>query len=303
MGKRKRQRTTRVPLINSGYIADMSPMSSPEIRDLSNTLRSKDAFGYWEYLYKILHEKIASTSIGSIDFETFLKCTSLGELEVLLYGLFCSTYPDKNSFPTQCQSPKCNLKFNFEYSNQDYMTFDDTDENGNSKTKDLMRKLVSSQAGDPKEFFRTSIVNSLYRVPLSDSGYIVELRHPTLFNQLYDVIKQMVDEQLENASETTLNRMPYIEKVLVPYDADDLSQGYVEYEELTQKITLLTGLSEDDDLDLEEAISENILSTSHFVFKMHDVTCPICKFKQTDENVDFRQLLFMIHRIRSVKKK
>lgn len=301
--RRKRQKTTRVPLICSGYIADMSPLSSPEIRDLSNALRTKDAYGYWEFLYKIIHEKIASTSIGSMDFETFLKSTSLNELEILLYGIFCSSYPDKNSFPAKCPNSKCGLEFNFEYANDDYMVFDDMDENGNSKIKDRMRELVAAQAIDAKKFFKESLTNTLYRVPLPDSGYIVELRHPTLYNQLHDVIKQMVEQQLEDASDVTLNRLPFVEKVLIPYDEEDPEAGYIEYEEMDKKITLLSALTEDDDVELEEAISDNILSTSHISFRMHDVTCRVCGAKLMDEDVDFRSLLFMIHRIRSVKRK
>lgn len=301
--RRKRQKTTRVPLICSGYIADMSPLSSPEIRDLSNALRTKDAYGYWEFLYKIIHEKIASTSIGAMDFETFLKSTSLNELEILLYGIFCSSYPDKNSFPAKCPNSKCGLEFNFEYANDDYMVFDDMDEDGNSKIKDKMRELVAAQAIDAKKFFKESLTNTLYRVPLSDSGYIVELRHPTLYNQLHDVIKQMVEQQLEDASEVTLNRLPFIEKVLVPYDEENPEYGYIEYDEMDKKIALLSALTEDDDVELEEAISDKILSTSHISFRMHDVTCRVCGAKLMDEDVDFRSLLFMIHRIRSVKKK
>ena len=301
--RNKKHKTTRVALINSGYIADIGPLSSPEIRDLSGALASKDQFGYWEFLYKIIHEKVTSTSIGQMDFETFLKSTALIELEILMYGLFSSTYPEKNSFPTKCANPKCNSRFSFEYHNSNYMVFDDMDKEGNSPTLTRFRQLVSSQAIDAKGFFKQSKTNTLYRKVLEDSGYIVEIRFPTLYNHLYDVIAQMVSEGLQDASDVTLNRMPYIEKVLVPTDENDPSKGYYEFTKLDQKVTLLTDLSEDDDMELAEAISEFVLEQNHIIFKMHDVHCPACKMKLEDEKVNFRDLLFMTHQIRSVRKK
>lgn len=299
--RKKKLRTTSVPLSNSGYIAHMMGLSSPEIRDISMSLRTRDQFAYWDYLYQTIYEKIQSTSMGNMSYETFLKSTALSELDILLYGMFCSTYPDKNDFPITCPNPACNSKFEFSYYNSQYLDIDPEDK---SAATEAMRNLVAGQTNvDPTEFFRNSNTNSVFRVPLESSGMIVEVRHPTLWNQLHDVIKQLVDNQVEKASDVTLNRMPYVQKILVPVDEDNLDAGYYEFEDLMKKVSLLTNLDEEDDLALEEGISDNILDKYKINFKVKGIACPTCCKPIPDEAVDFRDLLFTIHQIRSVKKK
>jgi AAA ATPase containing von Willebrand factor type A (vWA) domain len=302
LAKRKnKQRTTSVPLANSGYIAHMLGLSSPEIRDISLSLGSRDQFAYFEYLYQTIFDKIQYTSIGNMTYDTFLKSTALSELDILLYGMFCSTYPDENQFPMQCQHANCKAAFDFTYKNNQYL---DIAKDDMSEATQAMRALIAGQTVDGTEFFKNSNTNSVFRIPLYTSKMIVEVRHPTLYNQLYDVIKVMVDNNIDKVSDTTINRMPYVNKVLVPVDEDDLSKGYYEFEDLMHKVALLTNLDELDDNALEEGISDNVLSKYKIGFKMKDIICPVCN-KQTvpDYNVDFRQLLFMIHQIRSVKKK
>lgn len=299
--KRKRKMvTTSVPLTNSGYIAHMVGFSSPEIRDLSLALRTRDQFSYWDFLYQNIHEKMQSCSIGAMDYDTFLKSTALTELDLLLYGIFCSTYPESNDFPITCINPKCGNKFDFSYKNSNYL---DISEEDKDKAADAMRALIAGQTIDSKEFFENSNTNTLERVYLPSSKMIVELRHPTLYNQLYDVIKQLVENEVDGASDTTLNRMPYVQTVMVLEDDENPDSGYIEFTDLMQKVSLLTDLDEADDDELEKQISENILDKYTIGFSMKGISCPICGKKIPDQEVDFRQLLFMIHQIRKISNK
>lgn len=298
--KKKKALTVSVPLANSGYIAHMTGFSSPEIRDLSVALRTRDQFSYWDFLYQNIHEKMDSSSIGVMDYDTFLKSTALTELDILLYGIFSATYPESNEFPITCINPQCKMKFDYSYSNSDYL---DIAEDDKSVAATAMRALIAGQTVDSKEFFENSNTNTLQRVILPSSKMIVELRHPTLYNQLYDVIKQLVDNDIEKASDVTLNRMPYIATILVPEDEEHPEEGYIAFDELMQKVKLLTDIDEKDDEALEEAISKNVLDKYVIDFKMKGISCPFCKKKIADQAVDFRQLLFMIHQIRSVSKK
>lgn len=298
--RKKRSITTSVPLANSGYIAHMAGLSSPEIRDLSIAMRTRDQYSYWDYLYQIIHEKMETCSIGNMDYDTFLKSTALSELDILLYGIFCSSFPEQNQFPMECTNPKCKHSWDFTYKNSDYLYID---ENDKSKAAESVRKLIVDQTISSEEMFNNSNTNTLIRVKLKNSGMIVQLRHPTLYNQLHDVIKQITEQDVENASEVTLNRMPYVDSILVPVDEEDPSQGYYSFDELFKKISLLTDLDEEDDAKLETEISEGILEKYPVSFRMKGIVCPMCGKKHDDQAVDFRQLLFMIHRIRSVSNK
>lgn len=294
--KKKKAATTSVPLPNSGYTAAMRGLSSPEIRDTSISLNSKDQFGSWDFLYKTIYDRIIETSIGEMDYITFLRSTALTEVQTLLYGLFDATYPDANDYPGRC--PKCNAKFDFKYENKKFLHIDEEDRYDASKD---IRALISGQSIDAKAFFDTSNTNTLVREELDNSGIIVDLRHPTLYNQLYDVIKQLTDNRIdtEAVSEVTLNRMPYIEAVYLPINPDNLDEGYYQLEDLMTKVNVLSQLDDHDDAQLELAISDEILSKYKIYYKMDDVKCPLCQETVPGGDVDFRSMLFMMQQIKS----
>lgn len=298
--RKKSSATTSVPLPNSGYTASLRGLSSPEIRDVSVSLNSKDQFGSWDYLYKTIYDRLIETSIGEIDYVTFLKSTALSELQTLLYGLFDATYPEVNSYPARC--PKCNTKFDFQFPNKKFLHIDEEDKY--SASKDI-RALIAGQAIDAKEFFKNSNTNTVVREELEDSGIIVDLRHPTLYNQLYDVIRQLVDNRIdtENVSDVTLDRMPYIEAVYIPVDGDP-KNGYYPLEDLMTKVNVLAQLDPHDDAQLELAISEEILDKYKIYYKIDSVKCPLCGETVEGGDVDFRSMLFMMQRIKSdIKRK
>lgn len=299
--KKKKAASTTVPMPNSGYTASLRGMSSPEIRDASISLNSKDQFGSWDFLYKTIYDRITETSIGEMDYITFLRSTALTEVQTLLYGLFDATYPDTNEYPGRCY--KCNNRFDFKYENRRFLHIDDEDKYEASKD---IRALIAGQSIDAKAFFNTSNTNTLVREELDHSGVIVDLRHPTLYNQLYDVIKQLVDDRIdtEAVSEVTLNRMPYIEAVYIPINPDNLDEGYYKLEDLMTKVNVLSQLDEYDDAKLELAISDEILSKYKIYYRMDDVKCPICGETVPGGDVDFRSMLFMMQQIKSdIKRK
>ena len=299
--RKKNAPSTTVPMPNSGYTASMRGLSSPEIRDASISLNSKDQFGSWDFLYKTIYDRIIETSVGSMDYITFLRSTALSEVQTLLYGLFDATYPDVNEYPGRC--PKCNSRFDFSYANKRFLHIDDEDKYEASKD---IRALIAGQSIDAKAFFETSNTNTLVREELDHSGIIVDLRHPTLYNQLYDVIKQLVDNRIdtEAASEVTLNRMPYIEAVYIPVDVNDPDKGYYPLEDLMSKVNVLSQLDDYDDAKLELAISDEILSKYKIYYKMDDIKCPVCGETVPGGDVDFRSMLFMMQQIKSdIKRK
>lgn len=299
--KKKKAATTSIPMPNSGYTAAMRGMSSPEIRDASISLNSKDQFGSWDFLYKTIYDRVLETSIGQMDYITFLRSTALTEVQTLLYGLFDATYPDSNEYPGKC--PKCNAKFDFKYENKRFLHIDDEDKYEASKD---IRALIAGQSIDPKAFFATSNTNTLIREELDNSGIIVDLRHPTLYNQLYDVIKQLTDNRIDTdaVSEVTLNRMPYVEAVYIPVNPDNMDEGYYQLQDLMTKVNVLSQLDDHDDAQLELAISDEILSKYKIYYKMDDVKCPLCQETVPGGDVDFRTMLFMMQQIKSdIKRK
>lgn len=298
--RNKTQHTTTVPLINSGYSFDIAGLSSPEITDISTSMSTKNQYQYWLYIYTKVWEKIQNTSIGTIDFDTFLKRTALSEFDAVTYGLFSSTYPEKNVYPMTCQ--KCKQPFQFEYANRDFMTLIDE-----SKASEQLKAFIKGEALDPTALFREANTNKIVRVFLRDSGMIVELQHPTLHTQLIDVLKVMVDRDINtsNASESLLNSMPYIASVLVPEVGQEnvpvKERNYVQYTDLSKKLGLLSSINDLDDARLAEGIERKIMTAYNVDFKFKGIKCPLCGEVYPDSGVNFINLLFMIRHSRQLK--
>lgn len=297
MEKRKAKKyTTKVVLPNSGYTAEISGMSSPEIRNYSETINNLDLFGQMELRYKNLFSKIENTSIGDMDFETFLKRTALMEYETLTYGLFSSTFPEKSTYPFTC--PKCKTKKEFTYYNKEYLDTAETDKEKREAILAPMRKVLMGQAIDAKEIFEEAATNKLIRKYLKHSKIIVELRHPTLHDQLYEVLGSNKDN-LNDVNTSILNIMPFVKTVYLPTieTIDNEMPEYIPLDDIAMKIEAINGLNEKDDEELALAIQKNILDCYNLKYTIRAPKCS-CGYSPEPEVVDFETMLFMTHQIR-----
>ena len=301
--RRESVHTTKVVLPNSGYTASVMGMSSPEIRNYSTTLSGLDNFGFFEFKYKEMFKRIKETSIGTMTFDTFLKRTALMEYEILNYGLFSSTYPDKSEYPFTC--PKCGAKDVFVYQNKQYLDVNENDPEKKKATLESMLNVLKGQAVDPVELFNNSATNKLCRKYLKNSKIIVELRHPTLYDQMYDVVRNMTEE-LKKDNEELLNIMPFIATVLFPTPEtvnDDVPQ-YVPCDDLQMKVMALNTIDDEDDEALSTAIEEEILNKYKLRFTLTPPACKSCGFQPDPEPVgQFDQMLFMMHQIKIANRK
>lgn len=287
--------STKVPLPVSGYTASMLGLSSPEIRDYSETLAGLDRFGQMELRYRTVFEKIKQTSAGEMDFETFLKSTALLEFEILMYGLFSSSFPEQNTYPYFCSH--CKGKMEFTYENWQYLDTSEEDPEKRKVVLSSIRKVLEGQS-DGKEMFINSDVTSTIRKYLNHSKIIVELRHPTLHDQLYDVLGNINDENVKNP--TLVNIMPFIKKVYLPtietIESDE--PEYIVLEDLDQKVTALTTIDETDDDELAIAIQDEILSKYNIKFTLRTPKCKSCGADSEAIPVSFEDMLFTTRQTR-----
>ena len=298
--KKARAFSTKVPLPNSGYTASVIGLSSPEMRNYSETLSGLDRFGQMEFKYKTLYSKIVETSIGDMDFDTFLNKTALLEYEILSYALFSSTFPEKSTYPYNC--PKCNTRSDFTYYNKQYLDTHEGDTEKRAKTLNAMREVLKGQAISAKELFEESETSKLTRKYLKDSKIVVELRHPTLHDQLYDVINNATEDLIVN-NEALINLMPFIKTVYYPTDEtvdgapEDIE--YITLDDIDMKVNALNTITDADDDELAMAIEKNILEKYTIQFTLRPPKCPFCGHMATPEPVNFEQMLFMTRQIRT----
>ena len=293
--------TTKVVLPRSGYTANVRGMSSPEIRNYSRTASNLDSYGYLKYKYQELYKRITETSLGEMDFDTFLKRTALMEYEILNHGLFSSTFPDKSQYPFSC--PKCEAKDTFIYYNKDFIDYQEDDEEKKEAILEDLRQVLKGQL-DPIKLFEEAATANYIRRYLKHSKIIVELRHPTLYDHLNDVTKNLT-EQMIDENEEIVNILPFIHKVYFPTEEtiDDERPEYFALDEVPLMIQALNTLDTEDDASLSQAISDEILSKYRIKFSIKPPACRLCGFKPDKEYIDsFDSMLFTMHQILSVRK-
>lgn len=282
-------RATQGVLCNSGYSLKMSGLRSPELLALEVNQSTTDVFTFTKFLYGKLYDHIVQTNVGKMSWETWLKNTSLLELNTLAYAAFCSTYPDVNEYPAYCSDEECRKEhgeFTHNYPNDALMYLDDDVREATSN-----KILEILQSKDPMELFKNADVNYNVRMKLS-TGTIIELRHPSLYNQLIDTLSEMKDRNLLDTNEMLYNLMPFVEAAYI-YDADQ--DAYMKLEDFDQKFTELTFMSDDDLAEILKAI-DDIKNTYSVKFGIRNVVCPRCGKPAIDEPIDdMMSLLFFIH--------
>ncbi len=288
--KSRNEATTQIIMPNTGMAAAMKGYSSPELRNIATTLNSMDAYRAAEYRFNQMFSKIADTSIGPMSYEEFLRCTSLLEINIIYFGLFCSTYQDSNKYPMRCTNKGCGSQFEYEYPNSRLMFIDDKHE----VTAESILSVVKG-INNAKDLLENSEVNTIERVYLDHCKTIVDLRHPSLWNELNDVL-QNVTQQMMTEDEVTVNILPFIENV---YVLDPVDGQYIALEDFEDKFAELSSLDEHDDVKLSTHI-EKIIDKYHIKFGFRDVVCPHCNKKIEDMEIpSMETLLFTTHQLRT----
>lgn len=299
--KRETAFTTKAVLPRSGYTANVRGMSSPEIRNYSRTASNLDSYGYLKYKYQELYKRITETSLGEMDFDTFLKRTALMEYEILNHALFSSTFPDKSQYPFNC--PKCEAKDTFIYYNKDFLDYQEDDHEKREAILNDLREVLKGQL-DPVKLFEEAATANYIRQYLKHSKIIVELRHPTLYDHLNDVTKNLTEQMIDD-NEEIVNILPFIHKVYFPTEEtiDNERPDYYELDTVPLMIQGLNTLDTEDDAELSQAITDKILAQYRIKFSIKPPACRLCGYQPEKEYIDsFDSMLFTMHQILSVRK-
>lgn len=281
---------TQTVLINSGYSAKFSGFMAPELVKVQSYISSVDAFSATKFLYEKIFNHLVETGIGEMTFDTFLKNTSLIEMNSIMYALFDSTYPSVNEYPGSCTFDDCKHQFTFKYQNKQLLYIDP--ENNEEVSQQILGILNST---NPLETLKNSNINFTLRKKLS-TGTIIDFRHPSLYNHLTDTLEEMAKNDLLDTDEEMITLMPFIDKILV-YDEE--IQSYIELEDFEERLMELQYMN-DDDLETCVKIVRSIEQEYKIKFGFKNLTCPRCKRKLPDTEIaDMSQLLFLVHKMKT----
>jgi len=273
--------TFQVVANQSAYIAHMESIRLADINALTNS--SADIYATKQKLYKTIWSKINTTSVGKIDYKTWLKVTSFYDLPSLMYGIYCQTFPGDTTFEINCRH--CHETTDVIVNNETLISVKD------EETYSKLNEIINNTS-KPEDLLNNSIVNKYSRSVLPTSKILIDIQTPSLWNHLE--LLASVDKEMINEIEDILGTLMFVKNLFV-LDIKELQRtGKPKYYSVTDKnqiIHILRNLEIFDAKALGDAIGER--SDKYAIsYKIKNFKCRKCENDIGEIPVDVEQLLF-----------
>ena len=284
--KRNTVRNTTIVLPISGLTMVMKGCSTFELMGLINgdqvnvtTLVAK---------WTLIHSKVESTSIGKMDFNTFLNNVASLEYDILVYGILCATFPDEDTFPLTC--PMCRSSIEHKYEMRSLLRAEEMSE----KLAELVKHTADSSLTEnmAKECFDNSILNTEKSIQLPDSEFICTIGVQNAYSFIYDSVNA-IDRLDEKYNQATIIASA-VARIFVP-NPDDDGETYLEIDDTEDKIKLVYSLNAKDISILSTKIGE-ITEGLEFKFGLMDINCSNMKCKHHVNSVEVELDTILFHK-------
>lgn len=283
--KRNTVRNTTVVLPISGLTMVMKGCSTFELMGLINgdQVNVNTLIAKWT----LIHSKIESTSIGKMDFNTFLNNVASLEYDILVYGILCATFPDEDTFPLTC--PLCKTSIEHKYNMRSLLRAEEMSE----KLAELVKYTADSSHTEnlAKECFENSLLNTEKSIQLPDSEFICTIGIQNAYSFIYDSVNA-IDKLDEKYSQATIISSA-VARMFVP-NPDDDGATYLEIDDTEDVIKLIYSLNAKDISILSTKIGE-ISEGLEFKFGLMDINCPNMKCKHHVNSVEVELDTILFH--------
>lgn len=282
--------TKNVICCQSGYAAQLSALKNQEIQNLVNS----DVTYYQnrQKLFKTIHDHLEGTSVGKINLNTFLKITSFFDIETLLYGIFCQTFPYENKYSIRCSRPSCGKEFDIIVNNESLIETRGSEEEIYQTITDIVRNVT-----DARDLVQHSLVHTEKKVLLDETKIIFTITIPSLYEYLEEILGQINDRIVDEFA-MSLGTAMFIKEMLVPDINRFRATGELEYLPITNKMELVRYIGElpyYDAIQLSEAIND-FTDRLRVTYSIKNVTCPFCANEMDNIELEMERVLFTIIR-------
>jgi hypothetical protein len=222
-------------------------------------------------------------NIPKPDFDEWLKITSFGDLNTLLFAVYCQTFVDNNDFDITCGH--CGKVTSVTINNQSLVEARD------KAVYDKIDEVIFSTK-KAEEIVNNSIVHKNTRIMLNESKLIFDICTPSLYDHLA-LLKQANPKTIADYAEA-FSSMLFISHVYMPDLRTSYQTNKPVYYEITNKtkvLSILLNLSNNDGEQLENAI-EDKLSKYQITYEIHNAKCMHCQETLPNIPVDLETILF-----------
>jgi len=273
--------TYQVIALRSAYSAGMKGLTFKDKDVLRNS--SADPLNERKRFYSTVHDKIGPCSVGEMTFTEFLKVTAFDDLDTLLFGIFCQTYPGDTEFTVTCG--KCHRPVQVKVKPASFIKVHD------DAIFAWIDEVIKSQI-KPMELLGRSLVHRTKRIILPKSKVVIDVRTASLQDHL-NMLGFYTSASNIKGQRETFGSMIYIKDVFLPNIEAIRRTGkpvFAPLEDWAEKFRVVCDLPSEDADELNRCINEkeSEYSVSH---RLKAMPCPSCKEDIGDINIDIERLL------------
>lgn len=265
----------------SAYIAHMESLRLADINSITSS--SMDMYASKQKLYKTIWSKMNTSSVGKMDYKTWLKVTSFFDLPSFMYGIYNQTFPGDTSFEINCRH--CNAPTDVIVNNATLIDVK------NEETYAKLNEIINT-AKKPADLLKDSLVNKFTRSVLPEDKILVDIQTPSLWDHLE--LLSSIDKSKLDELDDVIGTMLFIKNMHI-VDIKTLQEqhkiAYSEVSDKVQMVNILRNLEMMDAKALGDAISERTEKYA-IEYKIKDHDCSKCGQSVGDIPVDMETMLF-----------
>jgi LAS superfamily LD-carboxypeptidase LdcB len=269
----------QVVAAQSGYMAQVAPLVHKDINNLLNGNVSR--YEYRKNVYEVIFNKIFKISVGEkFTFDQWLKNTSVEDMETFFYGVYAATFPNKGKFNYSC--PVCGKDHDYTINHANLVKTTD---------REHMKKLideVSRNSTSIEMMKQFSLIGKNEAFELSETGIVVELKTPTLFDSL-EILRTVPEEAIDKDVASVTN-MLYINQILIPTAN---GAGFSEERERLQILRIIDNLPPEDSEELQNSVYDRV-DSNRISYSIKNIKCPNCEHIEKDLPISIEDILFQV---------
>ena len=275
----------KVAALQSAYTAEVGALAFEDISRIQAS--AVDAYAARMKLLRTIHSRVQTFSCGPIKFQDWLKLTSHGDYNTILYGLYAATYPGENEFDVNCGH--CGRENKLTVNVNDLPRIMDSETFSQRLVVLLDPNVDHSSIG--------SMVGKVVQRKLPESNIVAEVRNPSIqdyldgvqwFTNANDKNTGMLPESLAGAEVIRALTM-HVSRLLVPKPN---SSQYLPVTDQAQRASIIGRMSRRDGEALAQAVASET-KRLEVEYSIPEYNCPHCNKRNSNQLIDFEALLFM----------
>jgi len=272
-----------VVLAQSGYKAGMSALTLSDINAITNS--NVDLYTHKKRLYEVIHSHLENTSVGKVGLKDWLKITSFHDLETLMYGVYCQTFPENNEFDVTCGS--CNKATSLIVNN--VTLAESKDDTIYAKIEEIVRSVNKSE-----DLIAHSMVHTTHRIVLPETKIVFDIQTPSLWDHL-ELLNSMDQRTIEEFADT-IGTMLFIKNMYLLDVARTRATGKASYypvDDKNRQLHLISRLGIKDGDSLSDAVNSRVEKYA-ISYSVKNAKCTHCSDSLGNLPIDIETALFTL---------